>query len=82
MVIANRIAEIMFTQIAIISTDNTPVTTPNAKASSGLITPLTSGLLCVLFIIASMSLSYHILIAAADPAPIAINNIDDKAIKG
>ena len=55
-----------------IKTDIMEIVTPKANASSGLTSPDGIGLLLVLFIMASISLSYHWLIAPEAPAPAAM----------
>jgi hypothetical protein len=75
MVKINKNADNKFTQRAIKKLAKKPRTIPNDKASSDDILPVTIGLCCVRVIIESISLSYHILIAAAEPAPIVIQSI-------
>ena len=57
-------------------------TIPSVRASSGLTLPDGMGLDLVLSIIRSISLSYHILIAPAAPAPAPIAIIEKTAKKG
>ena len=82
MVIASKNAANRLTHIAISITDKKLSTIPKDNASSALIAPVTIGLFCVLFILLSISLSYHILMLAAEPAPRVIQTIEVKAIKG
>src|SRR6516162_2305497 len=72
----------MLTTRAIISTDPTASTTPKPRASPGIILPAGKGRAAVRRMIASISRSYHMLIAPAAPAPTAMHNTATAASTG
>lgn len=79
----NKIAaEIILTANPITNTEKKDIITPKDKASSGNILCNTRGLFCVRDIMASISLSYHMLSAPEAPDPIVIHNIEIMAIIG
>jgi hypothetical protein len=82
MVSASSAAAAQLTPRPITSTDATASTEPNPSASPGAMRPAGSGRRLVRSISASMSRSYHMLMAPAAPAPTAMHSIAMPASTG
>src|SRR6201996_7774149 len=80
--IASTPAATQFVATAISSTDAIASTTPNISAAPGSIRPAATGRFAVRFISASISRSYHMLMAPEAPAPTAIHRIATGARTG
>ena len=75
MVSASRAAATQFTASPITMTEKPDSTAPKARAASGSIRPRTMGRPWVRVITASISRSYHMLMAPDAPAPMAMHRM-------